>query len=144
MVTLILPGGTVLTELGGLFHCSALIAYQNPCEVLTPPGSFLKSAIVMKFCLLKAPALQCMKPIYSENSTMPYGILKDLNKTSLRITIQMCLTTKNHNRTSATTYNYCSQLYTSATFKMQLLESQLLEHSLASEDKMKAHGQHQT
>lgn len=83
-----------------------------------------------------------MKPIHLENNTMPYGILKDFNKTSLRITIQMCLTTKKHNRTSATTYNCCSQLYTSATFKMQLLENKLLEHSLASEDKMKAHGEH--
>lgn len=26
--------------------------------------------------------------------TRPYGILKDFNKTSLRITIRMCLTTK--------------------------------------------------
>lgn len=54
----------------------------------------------------------------------------------------MCLTTKNHNRTSATTYNCCSPLYTSAAFKMQLLENKLLEHTLASEGKMEAHGEH--
>lgn len=74
--------------------------------------------------------------------TRPYGILKDFNKTSLRITIQMCLTTKNHNRTSATTYSRCSQLDTRATFKMQRQENKILEHPLASEDKIRAHGEH--
>lgn len=48
------------------------------------------------------------------------GYLKTFNSTSLRITIQMCLTTKTHNGTSATPYNPCSQLHTRANIEKQL------------------------
>lgn len=43
-----------------------------------------------------------------------------MNSTSPRIMIQMCLTTKTHNGTSATPYNPCSKLRHQSYIEMQL------------------------